>query len=93
MRTHPPLASQFRQRTRGVTIDHRLYVVEWTIGDAGRVDPVRIVEPMLASYPSAELSHQGPRKKQPRRPPLRFFDDAMRQPANLRPGKSECAAA
>ena len=60
--THPPLASQFRQRTRGVTIDHRLYVVEWTIGDAGRVDPARIVEPMLGRIPAPNCHIKAPAK-------------------------------
>ena len=50
--THPALARQFSQRACGATVDHRLYVVERVIRYAGRVDPARIVEPMLSRIPA-----------------------------------------
>src|SRR6478735_6842446 len=38
--------------TGGATVDHRLYVVERAIREAGRVDSARIVEPMLGRIPA-----------------------------------------
>ena len=50
----PALARKLRQRERGVAVDHHLDVVERPIGLAGRIEPMRIVDPVLAGIPAAD---------------------------------------